>query len=48
MYGVASGDLKFCCIECARHAGHEPDRMLFHFEYDDTPECHGCGSPITD
>lgn len=44
MYGVASGALHFCCIECARHSGFEPTRMLMHTEY--IGECDGCGAPL--
>lgn len=43
-FAVAAGPFKFCCIECARHNGFEPTRMLMADEHDDT--CIGCDADL--
>ena len=46
MFGVGRGPLKFCSIECARHNGVEPSRMLMLDEYEG--QCAGCLTDLED
>lgn len=40
-YTVAAGEYVFCCIECARHNGVEPERIANRTEA--LQPCDGCG-----
>lgn len=44
LLGVSADGYTFCCIECCRHSGYEPIRMLLPDEYDG--HCYGCGEEL--